>query len=368
MRCVSTRLMLAGMMAALATGPALAADYAYNRSIAFLDDEPAGQAEAVPGAVPYQPAFARPAWSAVAGVEATFLKPFTADHDLFVEYELGDDSGSTSAREFSGFDDLKAAPRIWLGLENDNGWGLRTRYWRLEGNAAGDLWDAAITPFPADASLQLKAETLDLELTRRFPIRSSTMLGTFGVRHASLESRNTMTSFYREWLWDPSSTPREFGTEARSSRRTDATGLTMALEGRRPIGDGGLALASNVRGSVLWGSGQAMMGTALFAWEGGNEADSYFSDSYFDGVRENVTQYIFEIQAGMEWKRRVRPIRSDLFAHLMFEYQRWTADESRLDLTLPLSPYEGYGLATGGRGLSSNVDFTGLSFAVGLTR
>ena len=57
-------------------------------------------------------------WTTVAGAEATYLS-------------LNSSSLERDTIRF-GFE---AAPRIWLGLQNANGWGGQVRYWQLDADS-----------------------------------------------------------------------------------------------------------------------------------------------------------------------------------------------------------------------------------------
>ena len=101
----------------------------------------------------------------MAGVEATYLRPQTHATSSRIDSL----SGFTRFK-YADLDQLEAAPRVWLGIENNRGWGVRARYWRLDANDAASDVDDATLPLPVTfvTDTYLSADALELELTRRF--------------------------------------------------------------------------------------------------------------------------------------------------------------------------------------------------------
>jgi hypothetical protein len=281
----------------------------------------------------------------VAGVEATFLRPTLAGGNMLFENEDGGVSTHELSRSF-----LQGAPRIWLGVENDCGWGIRGRYWDFHEDAHGDA--TALFPLATltsgNSDVTLRTYTADIELTKRMCVDDDTdVLASFGVRHALRDADETLAVTYRPdfttsfaSLWD----------------RSEGTGLTSVLEGSRRIGSSGFSLYGNVRGSVLWG------GHSSGYW---NYLHTPLADAA-QGVQfdELTTQYVFETQFGIRWAHQLDCLKANVFSHLVFEYQRWTTSDAA-DFRLSQSINN---TSMTGNSLSDQLEFAGLSWAIGFTR
>jgi hypothetical protein len=282
-----------------------------------------------------------PTWVWTAGVEATFLQP-----------EFDDARADVLSPETTQFEfDFEAAPRVWLGVESCGGCGLRARYWDF--CAESEFDNRTFVPSPVNgvlgttSSADLDLSVIDLEVTKRGCCGSTEWLGSFGARHVELE-------------YDYQGTFLDFATGVNGramtedvSREFDGTGITGALEGRRPFGNGRLAFLWNLRGSVLWGDNEAVK----------TEVDV---DANIDGTidtdldnetsSESEELFIGELQAGLEWRQRVRCVSADVFARAMFEAQWWRLGSNGE----PLSSTDALG--------QGDFDLYGMAFAVGISR
>ena len=278
-------------------------------------------------------------WSCTIGVEATYLQPTTHDETLFVP-------GAFNAADFLDIEKFEAAPRVWVGFENENGRGIRARYWQYD--AEDHFTDLALIPIAGStlAAEELETYTIDLEYTRRGQHGCWDVLGSFGVRNASLQRWQGSSNFDQlSGLTLATSNDNSF----------DGTGLTFALEGRRPLGREGLNFYGNVRGSVLWGTTKMDAVSTVFA--GGTTANQLAI------VNEDTTMWIFESQVGLEWNKYLKCFCGTAFARFLFEYQTWNVDESGFDLAQSVG---GTTLVTSS--LSNDVDFLGFTVAIGVSR
>jgi hypothetical protein len=283
----------------------------------------------------------------VAGVEATFLRPNIRNEVITFENAY---STFTSTRS-ADFNEMIGAPRIWLGVENDCGWGTRVRFWTFNGSSHGvDLFgrdpnfnDAQL----ASACETLRAYTIDWEITKRGCIGNWELLPSFGVRYAYREIGESFLL---------NSRAEDLSSFTSLSDRAGGTGITLGLEAARPIGDCGLALCGSIRGSFLWGDasnqylGQMSTDTA-------NVLQGFAS-----GTNTNLN--IFELQLGFRWSRRIECVCSEVFTTLMFEYQLW-------DNNGCANPAFVQGIDTNlvyGQTLSQRVEFAGIAWAIGIKR
>jgi hypothetical protein len=281
-------------------------------------------------------------WTCNVGVEATYLQPIT--HDVAV-----DAPGAFQVGDWVSIEHFEAAPRVWIGFENECGRGFRARYWQFD--AEDSFHDPILdltTPTldSLDAFATLEAYTIDLEYTRRGQHGCWDILGSFGVRNASIQRDEFAVNYV-------SVTGNQLSSHFQSE--FNGTGLTGALEGRRPLGNCGLNFYGNIRGSVLWGPTQ-------------QNALSVIRDGAITALQiaqedEDTTMFIFESQAGLEWSKYLKCFCGTAYARLLFEYQYWNADETSFDFFQQVN-----GVAVAGSSASVDVDFIGLTFGVGISR
>ena len=279
----------------------------------------------------------------VAGVEATYLKPQVDDAPL----SFSNGAGLATSSAIATFDDLEAAPRIWLGLENEEGRGIRARYWFLDAHdSAYDLFFAGgIFPVAYSASTELEVYTIDLEYTHRRCFGNWHVLGSFGVRHGAMDRTDVLTAF------DSATT---LTSQILSDRQLHGTGITSGIEATRPVGERGLHLFLGLRSSTLWGTDKAL-GTNLMTTPGGIFLQVV-------AVEDETELYILEVQSGLLWSREIESLDSSVFARLVFEFQYWDAEEGSFDFNQAVLP-----ASAGGSSRDLQADLLGLSFAMGLT-
>jgi hypothetical protein len=289
----------------------------------------------------------------VAGVEATFLKPNVRDLGVTVRNNID----PLNSKDLADFGNLSAAPRVWLGVENARGWGVRARYWQFDATSTDDEQRAFVGNSIVDtlaAESSLRAYTLDLEGTKRIAVGNWCVLGTFGVRNAEFKATHAFDMFSANVNGTHATTIGAITTE--NVRELHGTGLTGSVEAVYPFGCHGLSVFWNLRGSTLWGSTRAA-------------ATNRFMDSttalQLISAGEDSTAYIIETQAGVRWEHRVECFNACAFAQMAFEYQKWTADRSATTFDYNQTVN---GMQISGHSLSTTVDFTGLAVAIGFTR
>ncbi len=282
-------------------------------------------------------------WGLAAGVEATYLRP--------------DFDGSDSGLGPSNFE-YEAAPRIWVQWQNQSGWGIRARYWHLDAEQqlglAGDFGDtlAAQTTFE-----DLDVYAVDLELTRAFSMRKMQGWASLGARHGRLRRDLTQQFTIFDLAGGGGDDASVILQEA--ERGLEGTGITMALDMRRPIGQSRFAAICNLRGSVIWGVNEFdVSGTVIEVLPvGAGDLDlNDFQQFQFRGTK-NSGMWIGEIQVGGEWNT---PLGCSVgggnaFVRALYEAQWWN---------MP-------GVSTGDMGPNSQTQdyfFHGITAAVGFTR
>ncbi len=277
-------------------------------------------------------------WACTIGVEATYLSPLTHDDTATI-------IGALQGSDFLDIEKFEAAPRIWVGFENECGRGIRASYWQYDAEDRFDTLGLLPTTSFTDASENMEAYTVDLEYTRRFEHGCWDTLASFGVRTAGLSRSQVFHNF-----------DQFAGVNARSTNENEfnGTGLTAALEGRRPLGSH-VSFVGNIRGSVLWGTSNVDANSMLV--QGGVTADQIAL------VNQDSTMWVVEGQAGLEWSKYLQCFNGMAFARFMFEYQSWNVDDPAFELT-----QAAFGSILTTSSLSNDVDFIGFTVAVGISR
>jgi hypothetical protein len=232
------------------------------------------------------------AWQWDAGVEGTFLDPHFHG------------TGNRNADAVLGIVDpgWTAAPRIWLGIQNDSGWGARVRYWELSDNE-GRIGLTNVQPDTSiDIFQNLNMYDIDAELTKQFNLGCWKLLGSFGGCFGSLE-RFDMADFFST-TGPPSSSTFQF------NNRVDAGGITAGLEVSRPIGIGSLQVFGSLRASELWGNSNAFVAIHQPPSNNGTLSDRFAAD---------LT--IWETQVGLQCSKQLAQNTGTVYARCAFEYQ-----------------------------------------------
>ncbi len=271
-----------------------------------------------------------PCWHWTGGVEATYLDPnFHATGNP--------DADQALTRVDPGW---TASPRIWLGAENDNGWGGRVRYWQLNVDEAR----FNITDFQpgnvADLNQDLKMYDIDAEATKDWNWDRWNLQLSFGGRYGSLE-RLVQANILDLTTSPANSQLYEF------SNQVNAGGITGSIELTRQLGESPWELFGSFRGSALWGQCNAVFDARM------NDGGPPVVDN--GSAKFNADLTIWEAQAGVQWSKDVCWCRGTVVVRLAFEFQSW-------NWTVP------GGNPGSGEIFDPGVDLYGLAFGLGFTR
>lgn len=258
-----------------------------------------------------------------ASVEGTFLavtRHGPPGVDIVTDPSPPQQTDDPSTNEFNT--SYGVGPRVTVGVELPDCWGVRGRFWSFRDNADGDVGNPAVlngvgTGSFATGSYDLSAYTIDVELTKSWDLEACGIApwlieASFGARYAQMRQDADLGFF------DSTDETAAFGS---ASRRISGTGLTASIEAHRNLGCSGWNVFANARGSVLWGSTDGLATMAAVTYFG---FDSFASDS--SSLDKSTTMYIVEAQAGVEWTKPIKCICGTAFVRAAGEYQRWTAD------------------------------------------
>jgi hypothetical protein len=239
----------------------------------------------------------------IIGAEVIFLKAAAGSNEAFMQTT----GGESSVRSFSF--DYDPAFRAWTGYQNCDGFGARARYFYYDqdanpetavnpansvierdisesnSNVGGYLAEADIQgaggSFAAFTGLQVQALDIEAVQTIAFCNADVTMAG--GVRYGRLESTLGAASFAANGALDQAYFV---------ATNFEGWGPTIAVDARRPIRNGNLALLAGMRASVLFGESDTQVFTAT-----GNTGDDFMQLDRDSGV------FIGEVMFGAEYSR-----------------------------------------------------------------
>ncbi len=207
---------------------------------------------------------------------------------------------------------VQAAPRIWLGYRNDEGLGVRARYFTLDGDTG-----------PSNLGLfqNLHMEAVDAEVTQVEYLGKWVFDLSMGARWA--QDRNALYAVV------PPLT-------LAGLQDFQGAGGTIALGAWRPLGGRNLSLFLNTRASLLYGQNTYAVGAAVQGLP-----------PLVGAIKsEDEVVSIYEIQLGLEYARQLGN-GNRVFARLAFEGQAWNIPSPALGLLDDTTGLAGVALALG---------------------
>lgn len=245
-----------------------------------------------------------------AGVEATYLKLDYNEANFYLPAEY----------------DREAAPRIWLQWQGTSGWGVRSRYWDFDADQTrAGYFDYGDTLGALALVENLDATAVDLELTRAFRFEETNGYLSLGARYAELKHHLTQ----HVTIFDVAGGGGDDVTSIfqQGNSGLEGTGITGAIDLRRPLFRSRLAAICNLRGSYVWGKNKLDLDGAVIEAVPVGAGDLDINDFQQLNLKSSANDgmWIGELQAGGE--RRV-PISDaygggNAFVRVLFEAQWW---------------------------------------------
>lgn len=236
-----------------------------------------------------------------------------------------DDSGTAgtdyAARDGDNAQGLAYTPRLWIGRQVTEKWGIVGRFWSLSdfsthppAQPAGQVNlpnFATITEFD-----RARLYTIDLEAVRHFTPGMWKLDGTVGARQARIFADARIDAF------GVFTTGNFVNLSLSNGFKFDGTGITGSLTGRRQIGDSNAHLFLSGRASHMWGH------TDSFGRSVGSVASSPSAPLVGAATvtRNNAVSElaIFEFQLGVQWDFALESLPMTTFFRTSFEYQNWS--------------------------------------------
>lgn len=248
----------------------------------------------------------------VGGAGVLYVQPHWEGNPAFFRTALTGGLGAgarVAARQEDFGNDYEASPFAWVGIVNEDGAGVRVRYWQFddgasasESNLPGVVNLLGATIFTAnplgvgfnsvpnlalgvpqlafESDLQVTVWDLEVSQTAAMGNWSLTLAG--GARYAHMSQSYNATEFVAGAV-----------QALRSGHHFDGVGPTAAVEVGYGLG-GGVSLYSNLRGSVLFGNGAQAANYASFA--GATLIGSTDAAASHDDILP-----ILEAEVGAEW-------------------------------------------------------------------
>ena len=252
-----------------------------------------------------------PEWKIVAGAEEQFLWSQAGNRNDVITVN----GASVLGPGFGELGGFQPAGLGWLGVENCNGTGIRTRYWNYD-QSNTDFRQPG--PELVGAGSSLHAYTVDLEATEHVDWDCWNILGSFAHRYASLNETALFSDEFSNFAVSPI---RNDSLGGATESQFQGTGFTTGLEATHPLGDGGVNFITTGRGSVLFGESSS----TSVARQSQGSVNSITSPS---SNSASETHYIVEFQSGLEWSTYVPCIHGVMFFRGVFEYQLWSGQDA----------------------------------------
>lgn len=280
----------------------------------------------------------------------------------FIAYDIDSQTGGRTTLSFSdttapgvstvafsdpgGVDDTGYAPRVWLGAQLTDKWGIRGRYWRLNDSdvhspdpnpAIPSTGTNFATIFTTD---RVEAWTGDIEVARNAAWGGWKGDAFLGGRHASYAADSDLLAF------GVFTTGNFVNLTLQNSCSFNGDGATYGGSLRRQIGDSHFYAYGSVRGSQMWGESNSL-GRADGTVASSPSAPLVGAAT----VTRNgspATLDIIEFQVGLQFECPVQFMPASFFFRTAYEYQKWDID----------------GRPTGGAGFGGTIgEITTNSFA-----
>ncbi len=248
--------------------------------------------------------------------------------------------------EAGGVSNWGYSPRVWLGLQLTNKWGVRGRYWRLSDSDSHLPTPSTTIPtvgtnFATFTDTdRVQAWNWDIEGVRSAQWGQWKADVFVGGRHASFQTESSLLAF------GVFTTGNFVNMTLQNSCGFDGSGVTYGGMLRRQLGTSGVYLFSGVRGSNLTGTSNSLA-RAVGAVASSPSAPLIGAATV---TRDHAaaTLGIFEFQTGLDFEYPLQSIPANCFVRVVYEYQIWAIS----------------GLPTGGAGFGGTIgEITTNSFA-----
>lgn len=293
-----------------------------------------------------------------AGTEFTFMgvdANSSGSGTVIVDDGLTPDVEST-VEGAGGYNDFTYAPRIWVGRQFNDDWGLVGRFWYLSDyDASASILTPGVSDLAAGTESRIRMYTTDIEAVRSGTRGLWKLDASGGVRHALLDINSGVetAAFFNG---------TDFASAVASTGSGfEGTGLTGALTGRRRINDSNAFLFASARGSVLWGDADTYAVASSSAISGGAAAAAT------NGAIGSGDTYatIAEFQVGVQWQWKWRHVTP--FFRTAFEYQNWDVDGDGFAFATNQSIANTTAAAAEASAGGGDVDLYGLAIGTGFT-
>jgi hypothetical protein len=281
------------------------------------------EAETAATSESYAGSESNPFW--FASVETMFLDTRARSGGLIT---LSFDDSSTGGTEISfnsgsGYDGYAIAPRLNLGRQFNEKWGVVARYFHLNASKTDfPRLTAGTTPLPTFGtyfeidSVQMAA--IDVEAVRSFQPGASKIDLSFGARHASLDVDSQLSAF------GVITTGNFANILLANGCAFDGDGVTGGAMWRRPLNNSPVSLFLGARGSQLWGHSDSI-GRVSGTVASSPSAPLVGAATVTRNNAESELR-IFETQIGIQVDFELRHFPANAFLRVAAEYQDWDLD------------------------------------------
>lgn len=265
-----------------------------------------------------------------------------------------------------GVADLGFAPRVWIGRQLGENWGLRGSFFSVSSEESRLPQQNPVIPntgtnfatFTSWGDAELTS--VDLDIVRSFNWSGDFKLDVFGgARYSAFDVASGVDTF------GVFTTGNFVNVNLQNNCQFDGIGPTLGFSSRTRLGSSSLFLLWSGRGSVLFGEAD-MFARAAGAVSSSPSAPLVGADTDSD-LNAPSTLNIIESQLGVQYEFEFLNVPFNYFVRCAFEFQHWNVNNSEDSAT-------GFGgtigelttnsTVTGGSGSATLI---GLSVATGFT-
>jgi len=259
-----------------------------------------------------------------AGAEVTFLNVDAPTGGL-ITLSFSDTTApgvsTVSFRDGDGVDQFGFAPRLWLGFQLNDRWGIVSRYWSMNEtqSARPPTATPGFTPTGTnfatiEETSRARLSTLDLEGVRSISAGEWKLDASVGARHAAYSTHSEIFAF------GVFTTGNFVNLTLQNGLDFEGAGVTTGLMGRRALGQRAHIFVGG-RGSFLAGFSDA------FGRSAGTVASSPSAPLVGAATvrrdEADATLVIWETQVGIQWDFPLSNSPATAFFRTAYEYQHW---------------------------------------------
>jgi hypothetical protein len=290
------------------------------------------------------------------GVAAAFLAPVhnRTDTSSLTLTDLG--AGTTTTTSANGVNGMIVSPRLWVGVQGER-WGTAVRYWRWSDTQGGTQPIIGAPGLGSFGIQSMTLQTLDWEAIRMIKRDNGTMWLSLGARWAQYQSLSNLSN-------ETVIGPAVISTGASAQSSFNGLGITSGISGLRQIPCSNFSLFYSGRTSILWDDNARSISATQVSYVDAVNGSAASANTALTATTGSM--FIGELQAGLQYNRRLQVVPVNAFFRTAIEYQYWglTRNGGARSTSNAGSPFNAFGSASSSAG-GATLDLLGFNVATG---